>query len=122
MFDAVNKDEDKHQFIDLHGSNSTEAVKIVKTALRETREALKSKEFKPNCGEISNKYNHIIKFICGVGKHFRKNDDKKVGILKHLVFNIVKNELNYEAYMNEEKGNVLVRLQVEKPMFDSIKE
>ena len=29
-----------------------------------------------------------------------------------------KNDLNYEAFMNEEKGNVLVRLQIEKPMFE----
>ena len=118
VFEAVNKDEHKHEFIDLHGCSSQEAVKIVKNALRETDDALKNKQIKPNCGPYGNHYNHIIKFICGVGKHFRKNEDKKVGILKHLVFNMCKNDLNYEAFMNEEKGNVLVRLQIEKPMFE----
>jgi hypothetical protein len=54
--------------------------------------------------------------ICGVGKHcFPENEcnrqsNSKKAVLKYLIYDVLKNEMGYEAYMNEDKGNVLVRL------------
>ena len=77
---------------------------------------MKQKIIKPNCGIIENKLNHILKVICGVGKHcpseneYNRQSNSKKAVLKYLIYDVLKNEMGYEAYMNEDKGNVLVRL------------
>ena len=86
-------------------------MQIAKESVKKTREALARGEIKPNAGIIEGELNHVLKFICGAGKHC------KVAVLKHLIFKVFKEEMGYEAYMNEEKGNVLVRLKVKKNEF-----
>ena len=74
-----------------------------------TQSALSQNELKPNSGVIrndkgENMQNHILKLICGAGKHCKN------AVLKNLILRVVKDEMGFEAYMNEEKGNVLVRI------------
>ena len=111
IFNEINQVKDLHTFIDLHGQNQSYAVKIAKKRVLETKDALLNGEIKPNSGIIENQQNHVLKFICGAGKHCKN------GVLKHLIFKVLKEELGYEAYMNEEKGNVLVRLKVKRREF-----
>ena len=47
-----------------------------------------------------------MKFICGAGKHCGGKDS----VLKHKVYELATKELEMEAFIDKEKGNVLVRL------------
>ena len=62
---------------------------------------MNEKAIRTNCGDKG----HVVKFICGIGRHSESGE----GVLKKLLFEEAK-KLGHEAYMNEAKGNVLVRL------------
>ena len=47
-----------------------------------------------------------MKFICGAGKHC----EGKQSVLKHKIYNLAIEELDLEAFLDKNKGNVLVRI------------
>ena len=79
-----NRETDKQmvEFIDLHGQLMLDAERIFKSKIKEVFGLLTSGQLKPNVG----KKGHILKFICGVGKH-------GPGVMKERLLAMARDEL-----------------------------
>ena len=85
----------------------------------EIQDKLKQGIIKPNQGYSYTKEDdgnqvkmceHVVKFICGAGSHSENKNNGQKGVLKYQLLEHAKDEMGLSAYMNEQKGNVLVRL------------